>query len=271
MRVTNPYFRFRNHVYCDGEQGGQSGESGGESGGQNQSGQNQGGKTFTEDQVNKIVQQRLARQSEANAKTLEQLEQLKKIKTLSDEDRTNLQNQIDELNSALLTKEELAAKEKKKLEESLNSQVKIKEQEAQTWQNRFTDSTIVRSITDSAVSAEAYRPNQIVALLRPQTRLVEEMDGEGKPTGNFTPRVKFLGRDKDGKPVTLDLTIDETLKQMKEMTDEYGNLFKSGATSGLGGSNNSDGIGGGLGDLKDTSRYIKLRQSGKLPLEKVKA
>jgi len=62
------------------------------------------------------------------------------------------------------------------------------------------------------------------------------MDDNGEPTGMLAPKVKFPDTDKDGKSVILDLTVTEAVKRMKELTDQYGNLFKGTAAGGIGGS-----------------------------------
>jgi hypothetical protein len=92
------------------------------------------------------------------------------------------------------------------------------------------------------------------------TRRVEKLGPDGKPTGEFEARVKFTG-EKDGKPVQLDLTPDETVKLMTEMPQQYGNLFISAATGGLGGGNGSSGPKAPITNIKDLSNeeYEKRR------------
>ena len=127
------------------------------------------------------------------------------------------------------------------------------------WKNRFTSSTIKTAITDAAVSADAYRPNQIVSLLRGMTELVDAME-DGKPTGDLIPQVRFMGTDADGKPKELLLSVGEAIKQMKEdKNGDYGNLFNSGATGGLG-KDNVPGTDDEISDMMTTEQYMKNRK-----------
>ncbi len=230
------------------------------------------GKVFTQDQVDKIIQKRVAREHQDKKSLLEQLEQFKRAKGVSDEDKTRLQDQIDKLNKSMLTKEELAAREKKELETQLTSQLEETSAKAQLWEERYMSSTKRRSLTDAAVSEDAYRPSQIVALLEPITRLDEVLDDKNQPTGEYVAMVTVSSKDGDGNPTKLDLPVRDALKEMKKQTEEYGNLFRSGATGGVGGSA-APGIGDAgafdLSSLSGIDKYIKARREGKLSLSDV--
>lgn len=228
------------------------------------------GKTFTQEQVDKIVQDRVKNTNIEKQKLVTDLEQLKKIKGLSDEEKTRLTAQIETLASSMMTKEELAATERKKLEKQSKEREDSLVADANKWKNLHTESTLSRSLTDAAVSAEAYRPSQIVAILRPLTSLSDELDKEGKPTGNLIPTVKFSTKDSKGNFVTLDMPIDQAMKLMKENTDEYGNLFKSGANGGFGGAANSGKRTNKLDAAQmSTKDYINARKKGELKLDEV--
>ena len=142
----------------------------------------------------------------------------------------------------MLTKEQQSELAKKKLESELTSRIKEADAKAEKNWNLYQDATIKRSITDAAMSNEAFRPKQIVTVLEKLTHLVEDKDEDGKGLGTYTPRVKFPDV-KEGKPVTLDFTVDEAVRRMKDLPDEYGNLFKSGVSGGLGGNSGSGGSG----------------------------
>ena len=94
----------------------------------------------------------------------------------------------------------------------------------------------------------------------------EELDSEGKPTGKLIPKVKLQDKDKDGKPVTLELLVPEAIKRMKEM-EQYFNLFKGEGTGGIGGMNR--GSGKGQPDFvklakENPAEYRRLRREGKI-------
>lgn len=192
---------------------------------------------FTQEQVNTFVAEERRKQQKIIESNVAQLEQLKKSKGLTEKERGDLQSKIEELNSSLMTKEQLAAKEREKLLNEHKRSTETLTSERDEWKTRFQTSTIKRSIMDEALKADAFNPSQIVELLASKTRLVEVLDAEQNPIpGEFVPKIKMADTDKDGQPITLDLTVAEALKRMRDRADEYGNLFKSGIAGGLGGS-----------------------------------
>jgi len=219
-------------------------------------------KVFTQEQVNKMLAEDRRKHQKQVEVTVAELERFKKSKGLSDKEKTELQGRIEELNNSLLTKEELARKEQEKLRNEHKSILEKVSGERDSWQNRFVSATITRSIMDEAVRAEAFNPTQIVTILKGNTRLVEVLDSEGNPVPDeFVAKVRFNDTDKEGKPVTLDLTIQEALKRMKDRADEYGNLFKSGVAGGIGASGNR-GAGGRTIDPKTATpeQWRKMRK-----------
>ena len=193
-------------------------------------------KTFTQDDVNKFLAEERRKAQKGNERTVKELETLRKTANLTTEEKEKLEIRIEDLKNEFLSKEELAKKETKKEADKTKRQLEDLVTERDRWKNLFTSSTIERELV-SAAAADAYNPDQILKILKPDTRLTEELDAEtGQPTGKLIPKVKFVGKDKDGKPVQLDLSATEAIKQMKEM-QEYGNLFRSGANGGLGGNN----------------------------------
>lgn len=218
-------------------------------------------KSFTQDEVNKIIATERKKHEERTKKSVADLETLKKSKSLTDAEKATLQSKIDELQTSLMTKEELAKKEQSKLLNQHKKEVESISGERDTWRDRFTTNEILRTISDAAHANKAFNPNQIIAILRPITTLKEVTTEDGSPTGVFEPRVKYPDTDKEGKKVTLDLTVPEAVKRMKEMTDVYGNLFTETAAGGL-------GMSGGTApkgpvDFKNMSieQYLKQRES----------
>jgi len=217
-------------------------------------------KKFTQKQVDDILGNRLKKQKEEQEKLVAQLEDFKKNKSLNDNQRQELQTQIDDLQSTLLTKEEIAAKEKASVEKKYKKDLDDAVEKAKIWQGRYTESTIERSILDAATKEKVINPSQIVQILRPSTRLVEVDDA-------LIPQAKIQSVDKDGKPVILDLPIPEAIKQMKELP-EHGNLFQAGTTGGTGSNTLHPGTGEGKIDLTNTEKYIEARKKG-LTLDKI--
>jgi hypothetical protein len=207
----------------------------------NNNNNNEPPRTFTQEDVNRFLAEEKKKTRGQTENLIKELEVLKKSKGLSEQEKVTLSQKIDELNNQLLTKDQLLEKERSKLQREHTEIIQKERDEKENWRNRYTESTIIRSIVDAASDAGAYNTEQIVALLKSNARLVEDTDSEGNSIGTFTPRVKFRDTDKDGKPVTLDLSIEEAVKRMKDLPEKYGNLFKVNLNGGLGGNGSTTG------------------------------
>ncbi len=241
FKQANPWFTVYEGEGDEGKGEGDEGKGEGDEGkGEGDEGKvDKTPKTFTQEQVNKMLAEHKRNLQKTVDTQVKELETLRKSKNLTEKEREQLTTQIQGLNDSLLTKEELSRKEHEKVKGEHKRAVDSLAAERDDWKNRYTQSTITRTILDEAVGAEAYSPNQIVALLQGQTRLVEVLDETGSVIpGQYMAKVKMADTDKEGKPTTLDLTIKEALKRMKDRSDDFGNLFKSGVAGGLGDSKN---------------------------------
>ncbi len=197
---------------------------------------------FTQRQLNDIIAKEKGKHQKATETQVKELEKIKASKGLTEQEKKALETRIEDLNNSMLTKEQLAAKEREKLQGEHKQKLDTVATERDFYRGLYQKSTITRSISDEATVAEAFNPRQVVALLEGKTRLVEALDGDGHPIpGEFVVRVKMEDVDKEGKPTTLDMTVAEALKRMKDRVDEYGNLFKSGVAGGLGGTSGKGG------------------------------
>ena len=195
-------------------------------------------KKISQEKMNALLAEEKRKHQQVINKQVKELEKLQRSTNLNEQAKSELQGRIEELQNTLLTKEELAAKDTKRLQEEAKKERETLSGERDTWKNRFMQSTTHRALLDEALKADAFNPNTVVALLAPNTRLTEVLDAQGNPIpDNFIPKIKFQDLDKDGKPVTLDLTVPEALKRMRDQPDLYGNLFKSGVSGGLGATN----------------------------------
>lgn len=195
-------------------------------------------KTFTQEDLNKILAKEKRSFEEKNQKLINDLKAIQESATMTAQEKEALEARIEDLQKATMTKEELAQREQAKAKKQYEDNLKALEGEATSWKSRYTKETIARSILDEAVRNEAYAPEQLVELLGTRSKLVPVIGEDGKPTNDFVTKISFDDVDKDQKPVTLELTVSETLKRMKEIPNRFGNLFKSNVNSGVGGSNN---------------------------------
>lgn len=222
------------------------------------------GKTFSQEEMNKILADDRRKHQGQTRQALEELESLKAKAELTAQEREDLETRISSMRSEIMTKEELAKKAKDKTDNAHKDEVTTVTKDRDHWKGKYTESTIQRTITDAAVANDAHVPEQIVAILRPNTQLVEALDAEGKPTGELIPKVKFSDTDKDGKPVTLDLTIPEAVKRMREI-EKYLNLFKGEGVGGIGSLSRPGGKDADLKTLaKDPKAYREARKKGEL-------
>ncbi len=205
-------------------------------------------KTFTQDEVNTFIAKEKREYTTKIEGHIKELEQTKRSKDLTDKARADLEKRITEMQDSLLTKEQLAQKEKERLENTHKEALGNITGERDTWKNRFTASSINVVITSEAAKAKAFDPDTLIAILGPHTQLVQDADTDGKLLETFTPKVKFNDTDKEGKPVVLNLTVPETVKRMMEIK-KYGYLFESTAAAGLGGTQSD-----GRGEAVDTSK-----------------
>ena len=222
-------------------------------------------KTFTQEQVNAFLADEKRKAKAQNEKLASELEAFKSKVNLSTDEKAELEARVESLRSEFMTKEEILKQDTAKAGKKYKEDLEAKTNEANTWKTRFTQQTINRSITDAAIKSEAFNPSQIVAQLAANSRLVEELGEDNKPTGEYVAKVKITDMDKDGKAITLDLTVAEAVKKMSEQ-DGFANLFKGKGTGGTGGQNRTTRTTPIEELATDAAAYRAARKSGKLPL-----
>ena len=218
-------------------------------------------KTFTETDVNRIVQERLARDRKAreadNQELAKKYEELLQNQSLSQEERNRLEENLEDVKKRFRAKETEAATELKQLREEFETKLAEKDQQAQRWEALFRQSTVDRSLQDAAVANDAYSPSQVVSLLRPMTKLVEDLSADGKPTGQWKTMIDFPDVDDKGESFVAQRSPEETVKRMKEL-GEYANLFKANVVSGVGANSATGGMSPGSGGRLTPQQIKKL-------------
>lgn len=222
----------------------------------------EGDKQFTQEQVNTFVAEERRKMQEKQRVTVSELEQLKKSKTLTIKEKESLEKRIDDLQAQYLTVEEKARRDQEAAEKIRSEEITVLTADRDSWQLKHSELVIDTAITKAAADYKALFHEQITALLTPKTKLIEKLDDEGKPTGDYEPKVAFPDKDKDEKPIILELTVSEAVKRMKEL-EKYGNLFEGGKTGGLGGTGSTTS--GKAIDLikiakEDPAAYRELRK-----------
>lgn len=183
----------------------------------------------TQAELDKMVGDRIATtKRDAAKREAELLEQLKSVETDAAKS-AELQKQLDDANARAMTVEQAAHDKLKKAEIEWSGKLKASEEREQRTFSIYASEKISRELTDAAVGGDAFRPNQVVAMLQPQTTLVDELDASSKPTGRKEVKVKVLE-----KGTILHLSPPDAVKRMREDKDNFGNLFKNGVVGGTG-------------------------------------
>ena len=156
--------------------------------------------------------------------------------------------------------------DKKALEERYNLDTKKLQDSVVVWEAKYKSSVTDRSLLDAAMKNDAFNPNQIVGLLRPMTRMVEQIGDDGKPTGELIPMIDFPDIDTNtNESIMTRRTPEEAVHRMKELGEQYGNLFKANVVSGIGAGSATGGLAPGANGRIDarkltTEQYMKLRK-----------
>lgn len=221
-------------------------------------------KLFTQDQVNKFLGEDRRKHQDQVKQTVAQLEEFKKNLQLSDQQRGELETRIENLNTSLMTAEERTKAELGKKDKELKTLTDTLTKERDTWKDSYANEVITNQILKASSVHKAVSADQMLDLLMPKTRLVEVLDADGKTVKGYIPKAKIRTTNDKGEVIELDLTIEETVKRLKDKPESYGNLFEAGVNSGLGGKGSTGG-GGGSGDLEslakgDAENYRKNRQ-----------
>lgn len=228
--------------------------------------------TFTQEQVNTLLaeekrkhqkkqQEQVDEEKRKQQELVVELEKFKKTSTLTVEAKETLEKRIEDLQNQYMTAEEKARQATENIQKQNAEQLELLTKERDSWQHRHSHLLIDTEITKSAVEHKAYFFEQVSAILRPNTKLVEKLGEDGKPTGEYAAKVMFVDTDKNGKPITLELTIPEAVKRMTELT-QYGNLFEGGIKGGVGGTGSENNTKIDLAKIAkdDPARYRKMRK-----------
>lgn len=218
-------------------------------------------KKFSQSDVNRFMQENKQALQKENQTLLDQMRRLEAGSNLSKKERIELQDRIKELEQKVLTKEELAERERQKLERERKTAIDEISKDRDSWKDRYTAQTIRNTIYDGAAREKAVSQSQIYAILRSMTSLEEEIDADGNRSGNLAPMVDYEDTDKEGKPVRLKLTVAQAIKRMKETPDLFGNLFESDKVAGMGGSASQGRKGGSNMPPKDPKEYMEWRKT----------
>lgn len=216
-------------------------------------------KKFGQAEVNKILaKERRNAQNKINARIAE-LTAAKESKTATEQEKAALQVRIEDLQRSIQTKEQLATEKLAKIQSESKAELERVAKERDEWRTRHEDSLLLGDLANAANEEGAFSTEQLVALLRPKSKVIHVVGEDQKPTGELVVKVYETATDKDGKKSVLVLTPREAVKRMKENTSVFGNLFKDNLKGGLGGTNQAPGRPVAIEDVKTPEEYRKNR------------
>ena len=199
-------------------------------------------KKFVQKDVDRIVQDRLARAQETHGvqvdKLVAELEGLKTKATMTDGEREALGSRIEELRSEHLSAAQKATKTIKELEAKFTKVEAEKTNVQKEWRDRYDSFRIDRELMDAATFSNALTPMQLVKMLIPDTKVVEQLTDAGEPTGNYDVKTAitiFEGEGDKKTPVAIELSPRDAIAKLREMPNIWGNQFAADAADGVGG------------------------------------
>ena len=222
-----------------------------------------GEKTFNQTEVNTFVEKRVGKMKAENRQMLSKFEALQQSIKTDSEGRDALETELEELRVRTLSQDEIQKRETKKVADKYIADLKSAQEGSTVWQNRYDDLRISYEINTAAAKNKIASQSlpMVESFLRPNTKLVEIRDDDGKSTNIFESVVDFADIDSEGKSIIVQMSIPDTIKRMSELPDLYGNLFEGQKVSGTGGSSGSSGPTGSLIPSKlSTEEYLKLRK-----------
>jgi hypothetical protein len=197
-----------------------------------------------------------------NAPLITELETLKSSARLTEEEKANLAARIEALQSESLSKEQQLTREVETYKKKVTETEKSLTQKAELWQTRYADLLVDNAISKAANTNDVFKESQMVDFLKPKAKVVQVVGDDGKPTDQFQVVIKFNDVDaKTGNPVTLELSPTDTVKRMKELPEDFGNLFKSGVTPGVGKNKGSGPVGEPDVAQMDAKAYREYRKT----------
>lgn len=229
-----------------GDNGGGAGDDGGAAGGDEGAAAAAAAAGATDQKIFHLTQTELNEYLAKNKRGLQDkvatletsYKQLLENRNLAEQTREELQAQLEDFQAKWRTKDQQIEFEKKKAAEKYENELKSAKEAADKYERLFTEGTIERAIKDAASKHDGFKGdgyNQFVAVLRPKTKMVEEVDDAGHRTGRFVPQVEvYVKNEVSGQQERQLKTPDEAVLDMKNNPEQYGNMFTLNVVRGIG-------------------------------------
>jgi TolA-binding protein len=222
-------------------------------------------KVFTQEQVNEIVGKRQKGLQEKFQALEGTYTELLEQTNLSDAARTKLQEDLENVQKQMRTKEQQIEHERLQAETRFQAELNGATEERDFYKELFETSTSQREITDAAVKLDGFNPADFIDKLGPRSKIVDEVDSAGVKTGRKVTQVTWEVKDpKTGKVTQTQQRPEAVIQLMKDdPMGQFANLFKPNVAKGVGGGTAAAQAGGaGKVDVSKLSmeEYMKLRE-----------
>lgn len=185
---------------------------------------------------------------------------------LTAEERDAARTELENLQTQWKSKEQLAEDQLSKTHKKHAAEIKVEQERSRVAETNYESLLIDVELTREEATVGPSIPGALVDAMRGKTKLVEEVNDEGKKTGKKVVCLEFDDFDKDGKPIKSSYPVGTAFKRMKEIPVKYGIYFAGVGAGGVGGTNGKGGSGDGLpaGTLpKDIDTYAASRNANK--------
>jgi len=223
-------------------------------------------KSFSQADLNKFLAEDRRLHQEKYKKLESSYESILADKGLASDSRQELETELESLRANYRTEKQQIEADKATQKEKYEAELTEFKASSAKYEELYTDTVINQSLQDAAVRGEAFNSEQIAGLLRPLTSLRDLTDEDGKPTGVIAPMTEFPDVDaKTGEPIKTLRTPQDAVRRMKELPEQYGNLFRANVVSGVGQGAATGGAAPGKGGNVDVAKlsseqYRKIRK-----------
>ena len=242
---------------------------GGDAGGDSTPDDSQGGdagqsavdRSFTQTDVDQIVVKRVKKLKDQLETTERRYESMISDTKRSQQERDELAQELEALQSQFRTREEQARYEAKKREAEFNKNLESATSEAKQYRSLFETQTRNNEILSAASQHDAFNPELFIDVLAPRTEVVAEELDNGEKTGRYVTRVRVQKADEDGNVSEVLVTPSEAIEDMKNNPEKFGGLFRGNVAKGIGEGSNASFAGSGRVDVTKMSmdEYVKNR------------
>jgi AraC-like DNA-binding protein len=131
-------------------------------------------------------------------------------KAIKPEVKADLETRLEELQRQLETKEQTAQRQFKTEMDKAKNQLTQLQAERDQYLGQYREAVIGQQIAHAAVEHGFKKPDYLRMQLLDKMEWVDEVGGDGKPTGKQVPRFKFMVAPKEGA------APEETLMEIKD-------------------------------------------------------